>query len=725
MNKRWSAALLLFGSAMLAVTLPLDTRHVPGGSATGKIAIEMRVLDESGAELLEASIKANDVTGVKNSSGRKEVWVTPARRYEVLVSVPGFYSMLHTYSEQERRIFEGHFPAVTLVKKTPGRVMMAFTGDVMMGRRYRDPNPGDPVLINASSALEDSKALLQPIRSYLKLADYVSVNLETPVVAREPQTKSTKGVTFYSQPETLAALSWAGVDHVSLGNNHTYDYFDGPLIETLNQVAASGLGYSGAGLNAEQAARPYRDTITGVDYSFFGYVGWAGKVSPSQVAEGDSKGGAALGTQENIVNGVSGEDSKRVSVVEYHGSNEYSYGPTDLSRTRLHAAIDGGADIVIGHHPHVLHGFELYEGKLIAYSLGNFLFDQYIYETQRSALLYVWMDGENFHRAEVVPLYIKTYRPTPAMGKMREYVLRRLRHQSSLENLSLGLSGGHAIIRPYTEEFSGPHLVERIALESERQLIVLENWSDEFEQMEFRLADVFYRVGRDWWALGDHEQEQQFQLVDRSWKYSNNDSGIARDGADDGFAMKLVTPRGDGVAVAGQQYFTRVWDGKPKTIAVEVHSEAEVNLRVCLEIRTQNMSTAQSRANPVVECLPSQRAVAGQVSPLFFDFEPPPRATNRGLRFRLEVSSLEAGESTVFLDNLKFISWEKEGISNADDAVSLDENSRWNIVEISSSAEAGALCCDIVRRTSAVPAVHSEAAPNLEASNEQISRLKN
>ena len=101
-------------------------------------------------------------------------------------------------SDQERQLFDGVFPAVTLVKKVPGRVMIALAGDVMMGRRYHQPNPGDPHLISQSSRLEDSKALLKTIKPYLDLADYTSINLETPVLREEPGDKSTKSVTFFS-----------------------------------------------------------------------------------------------------------------------------------------------------------------------------------------------------------------------------------------------------------------------------------------------------------------------------------------------------------------------------------------------------------------------------------------------------------------------------------------------------------------------------------------------
>lgn len=666
-----------------------------------RVSIELRVLDESGDPVESGVLLVNDLQATASGNGQLTARVDSARLYQLLVSAPGFYSMLHSFSEQERRLFDGRFPDVALVRKIPGRVMVAFAGDAMVGRRYHQPNPGDPRLVFTDDRLSDSKALLKVVKPYFDLADYSSINLETPVVAREPAEKSTKGVTFYSYPETLEALSWAGVDHVSLGNNHSFDYLEAALEETLDRLSSSKLGFSGAGSNAAAALLPYRTEIQGVDYSFFGYVGWSGRVKPSQVAEGDDKGGAALGSLDNIVGSLSAEDSGRVSVVEYHGSKEYSFAPTDETRERLRAAIDNGADIAIGHHPHVLHGFEMYKGKLIAYSLGNFMFDQYIYETQRSALLYVWMDGEKFHRAEVVPLYMKTYRPTPAMGLMRDYVLRRLRQQSALEDVAMGLSGGHGVIGGTAQPTMADLLVQEISGGEAQQLISPTNWQHQFEKIAFRRDGVAYRVGRDWWSLGDHEQEQQYQLVDRSWAFSNADSGISSERALEKFAMKIVAPVGESGATVGQQYFTRVWDDNPKSLALDVYAEQDVEVRACLELRTGSMSTEEGRLNPVVRCLDSVSVSAGDWRPLRFNFSPPPREGNRGLRFRFEVfakaEAVSSGSATVYFDNLKFISWEMSGVSRQGQSVQLSGDKRWNILEISSQSK-NKPCCEITQK---------------------------
>ena len=80
-------------------------------------------------------------------------------------------------------------PEVSLVARAPGRVMLAFGGDAMMGRRFSDPYPGDPVLIRPDHRAEDTRALLRHMKPYLELADFSSVNLETQVMAEQPEQK--------------------------------------------------------------------------------------------------------------------------------------------------------------------------------------------------------------------------------------------------------------------------------------------------------------------------------------------------------------------------------------------------------------------------------------------------------------------------------------------------------------------------------------------------------
>ena len=285
------------------------------------------VADEAGQAIPGVAAVVNGQVAREQQPGVLVFSTVAAIRYQVRVFAPSYFTTLHNFSEQERKWFNGAFPRITLVRKIPGRVMLAFGGDTMLGRRYHQPNQGDPRLLGAETRLRDSKTLLKPIKPYLDLATYVSVNLESPVFGHEPTQRSSKSVTFFSYPETLDALRWAGVDHVSLGNNHTYDYLGPGLEATLQHLADSTLGYSGAGMTEAEALRPYRKEIEGAGYNFFSYVDWEGRVFPSQVAVGKTKGGAALGTIENIRASIETTLPGEVTIVANHGSEEYSFQP--------------------------------------------------------------------------------------------------------------------------------------------------------------------------------------------------------------------------------------------------------------------------------------------------------------------------------------------------------------------------------------------------------------
>ena len=700
----------------LALFLGLSGCESGGGRpkpiTSGLAGFRVQILDENLQPLTDSSVA---VDGRQPSPADAEGWVDipvgQERLYPLTFSAPGYYSMIHTLSDKERVGLGGQLPPVVLVEKKEGRVMLLFGGDAVVGRRYHRPNPGEPRRVGENSRLEDIKTLLTPVKPYLDLADYVSINLESPVLEVEPEERSTKSVVFFSYPETLDALEWAGVDYVSLGNNHTYDYHEPGMDETLAHLANSRLGYSGSGRNEEEALAAYRTALGTREYGFLGFVGWAGRVTPNQVA-GEHKGGAALGSPDNIVKAVATQSEESVTVVQYHGSREYSFQPTDETRERLHAAVDTGADLIIAHHPHVLHGFELYRGKLIAYSLGNFMFDQYIYETQRSALLYVWMDGDQFHRAEAVPLYINGYRPTPAVDGIRDYVLRRLGHQSSLEGVQLGLSGGHGVVRAARRE---PHPLRqashplRQASHPLRQAYSSDlvskplSWFEQIAGLSFNKSGIEYRIGTDTWSLGDFEHEGLFGIANQDWQYSQKESGIDFIDDDKGYGFKLVQSESstkrepsNGTHV-GQKYFTRAWNAEPKSVVLSIDAPASTEVLFCLELRTRDMSTMEARADPVEQCAAAQKTKGQGWEQLVFDFGAPDRKKYRGIRFRLDFRVEPANEATILIDDLMLVSWGLKGISEKDSQIDIGPG-QYNVVGFKGNLNAG--CCELV--TSAI-----------------------
>lgn len=680
-----SLALLAAGLLLLALLSACQSRD-------DALHLSGVVTKESGEALEGAVIRFADGSELKTEQGRYRLSLSQQETYQLTFLAPGYFSMIHTLGRLDIEALQGALPPVILVEKKPGRTLVVFAGDTVLSRRYHQPLPGEPRFIRPEHKLEDSKALFASIKPYLALADYTSINLETPIIDHQPEQHADKFVIFYSYPETLSALEWAGVDHVSLGNNHTNDYLDYGMEQTLAYLQKSPLAYSGAGHNEAQALAAHREKVGDHEFSFLGYVGWPGNFSPNQVAEGEHKGGAALSTRDNIVDSVSAQGDSRVVVVANHSGKEYSELPTDNAQQILYAAIDAGADIAIGHHPHVLQGLQVYNKKLLAYSLGNFAFDQYIYETQRSALLYVWMDGQQFHRAELVPLFIKGFRPTPALGDMRDYVLRRLSHLSADLGADLQLSGGHSYLTAVPPQQSSSAQTIRLVLQgdAEQELFWRANWATQLQHIDFDASRVALRSGYDWWAAGDFEQQGQFGLEVNDWRFDDPQSGISTEQAMGYFSMKLFKPANKKSTRATQKYFTRAWDSNQQSMVMQVHAQTAASLRVCLELRTRAMSTQQGWANPVEQCLAAQPLTAGGWQQLVFDFDAPSMVDNRGARLRIEVLDNSEQQQLFYVDDIRIVSWDNKldavSAANASTRIDLQSRRRNNIIALKSLA---------------------------------------
>jgi len=154
-------------------------------------------------------------------------------------------------------------------------------------------------------------------------------------------------------------------------------------------------------------------------------------------------GGAAEATRGGVASEIKrlrAEGADTV-VVQFHAGFQFADRPSDGLQLFARHAIDDGADMVIAHHPHVLQGFEWYRGKLIAYSLGNLVFDQDFLITYPSAMLRVVMEGDRLVEARVIPLLLIDYRPVPVAGTAAQWIVRLLDTRSALPGVSDRVSG--------------------------------------------------------------------------------------------------------------------------------------------------------------------------------------------------------------------------------------------------------------------------------------------
>jgi len=221
------------------------------------------------------------------------------------------------------------------------------------------------------------------IRGTLMEADVLFGNLEGPISARG--TKRGSIYSFRMDPTVASALAAAGFDIVSAANNHMGDYDREALEDTFRHVSGAGIVYAGAGWNAAEAQGPVFVEREGVRIGFLAYS----DVGPLWMEAGDQLSGINIAHGTTTVADAVRQASEQadILVVSFHFGDEYKTKSNVRQQVLARAAVDAGADLVIGHHPHVAQEVERYNNGIIAYSLGNFIFDQAFSEDTRKALM--------------------------------------------------------------------------------------------------------------------------------------------------------------------------------------------------------------------------------------------------------------------------------------------------------------------------------------------------
>lgn len=224
-------------------------------------------------------------------------------------------------------------------------------------------------------------------------------NLESPI-ATSGSEFTTKKFRFRAEPALADALHRAGFNLVNLANNHSMDFGWDALEETQRHLAASGIDWIGAGENLNAARKPSLHTIKGKKLAFLGYS----LTQPTEFFAGKNSPGTAPGYEKLVEADIRrAKQQADFVIVSFHWGTEAS--PTVLpgQRNTAHRAIEAGADFIIGHHPHLLQGIELYEKGIIFYSLGNFTFASKSNTADVSAIIRLRLDDDR-RTAEIIPI---------------------------------------------------------------------------------------------------------------------------------------------------------------------------------------------------------------------------------------------------------------------------------------------------------------------------------
>lgn len=244
-----------------------------------------------------------------------------------------------------------------------GQFTLLAGGDVSYGRGV------GRALLN-----EPGREFFAALKPLLATADLRFANLESQLSDQKGETESPHSqLIFTGPPEGAASLAGAGFDVVSLANNHALDYGKRALLETMGHLDRAGVRYVGAGRARKQAYGPLIVERGGFRLAMVAVTDIWNQDPRAKQPGGDLVARADLDGLPAVVRALKKDRSLDALAVSYHGGREFVDEPLERTRTLLRAAIDAGADVVIGHHPHVTQGVEWRGGKPILYSLGNFL----------------------------------------------------------------------------------------------------------------------------------------------------------------------------------------------------------------------------------------------------------------------------------------------------------------------------------------------------------------
>jgi len=245
-----------------------------------------------------------------------------------------------------------------------GEITIAAVGDILLDRG-----------VAREMAAHGWAAPFRGTAGILRSADIATGNLECPLADRAE--KVVKPFCFRARPASAAALTYAGLDVLNVANNHTMDCGRDGLLETLSTLKGRGLRWCGGCDDEAEAEAPTIVTVRGIRVGFLGFC----EFIPEGVFLRADRPSIAFASEENVLRVVTAARRQcDVLVCEFHWGVEHTQWPTERQRRLARIAAGAGADLILGHHPHVLQGLEVIHSHgrrtLVIYSLGNFVFDQ-------------------------------------------------------------------------------------------------------------------------------------------------------------------------------------------------------------------------------------------------------------------------------------------------------------------------------------------------------------
>lgn len=305
----------------------------------------------------------------------------------------------------------------TKAETEPVSITISAAGDCTLGTdEYFDPSTS----LNAYYDSNGPAYFFQNVKSIFEADDLTIVNMEGTLT--EEKTRQDKTYAFKGPAEYTQILTDGDVEAANLANNHSHDYGDKSYTDTIAALDAAGITNFGYDRTAVM-------DVNGVK---------VGLVGTYELAEG-------MGCEDEMISNIKAVEDQgaQIVIVSFHWGIERENYPTENQVNLAHSAIDNGADLVLGHHPHVLEGIEVYNGKNIVYSLGNFCFGGNSNPSDKDTMIFqqtfTVQNGElvEDNVTNIIPCSISSdssynnYQPTPLEGDEADRVKGRIEEYSS------------------------------------------------------------------------------------------------------------------------------------------------------------------------------------------------------------------------------------------------------------------------------------------------------
>lgn len=274
-------------------------------------------------------------------------------------------------------------------------IILIFGGDVMLSRQVND----------RMRRYQDYTWPFLKIAPLFQAADLAIINLESPFTISNDYFVPTGSFSFKADPQAIIGLTTAGIDLTVLANNHIMNQGRAGLTTTKELTEANNIKTIGAGINEIEAHQPAIFTINNKKFGFLAYA----YPEDYSVATSDRPGIANLDQEKMIIDITDLRNKVDVVIVNMHSGVEYTYQPNQQQISFARKAVEAGADLVVGHHPHWPQSWELYQNKPIIYSLGNLVFDQMWSKETTIGLIARLTWNDNWQTLEFIPIKITDY----------------------------------------------------------------------------------------------------------------------------------------------------------------------------------------------------------------------------------------------------------------------------------------------------------------------------